>query len=81
MGHTEKISDYEMERAATHVPAPEGVDIEASRAKDRNVPKEHMSESEIRGDFDEEKPVTTSKVVESEKKPAAKKSTARTKSK
>jgi len=80
MGHTEKISDYEMERAATVGPETEGVDIEASRAKG-NVPKEHMSESEIRGDFDEEKPVTKSKVVEGEKNPAAKKSTARTKSK
>lgn len=79
MGHTTRISDYEMDRAWTVGPETDGVDIEAPRGKG-NVPKEHMSESEIRGDFDDEQ-VTKSKVVEGEKKPAAKKSTARTKSK
>jgi hypothetical protein len=76
MGHRTSISDYEMDRAWTVGPEAEGVDIEAS--KGGNVPKEHMSESEIRGDFES---VTKSKVVESEKKPEPKKSTARTKAK
>jgi hypothetical protein len=81
MGHTEKISDYEMDRGWTVGPHAEGVDIEASRAK--GIPKEHMSESEIRGDMSEPDldDVTTSKVVEPEKKTPAKKSTAKTKSK
>jgi hypothetical protein len=77
MGHTEKISDYEMERAWTVGPETEGVDIEAPRGKG-NVPKEHMSESEIPEIRDD---VTTSKVIEPEKKTPAKKSTAKTKSK
>jgi hypothetical protein len=80
MGHTTRISDSEMERAWTRGPETEGVDIEASRAKDRNLPKEHLSESEIRGDMTEPDE-TKSKVVEPEEKTPAKKSTARTKRK
>jgi hypothetical protein len=71
MGHTTRISDYEMERGDGRGET-EGVDIEASAAKS-NAPKHHMSESEIRGDFtdpDEEEPKMKAKVVTvREKKP------------
>jgi hypothetical protein len=65
MGHTTRISDYEMDRAWTVGPEVEGYDIEGQPAK-KDAP---------------EKSVTKSKVVEAEKKPAPKKSTARTKRK
>jgi hypothetical protein len=65
MGYTTRISDYEMERAATRGPEVEGVDIEAPAEKTD----------------DEKPPVTKSKVVEPEKKPAPRKSAARTKAK
>jgi hypothetical protein len=76
MGYTTKLSDYEMERAWTHVPPPEGVDIEAER-ESAEKPKKTSGKSETKKDAG----TTRSKVVEPEKKTPAKKSTARTKSK
>lgn len=66
MGHTEKISDYEMARGDGPPPC-EGVDIEDHPTKTAK-PTHHVS--------------TVSKTVEPEKKAPAKKSTpARTKTK
>jgi hypothetical protein len=61
------ISDYEMDRAWTVGPEAEGADAEAAaKAKRPGV---------------EEKPVTKSKLVEADDKPAPKKTTARSKAK
>jgi hypothetical protein len=83
MGHTTSISDYELERGDGPPPC-EGVDIEVSHGKS-NAPKEHMSESEIRGDFDdpdlEEEPKTKAKVVTAKEKKPPVTATAETKSK
>jgi hypothetical protein len=82
MGYTTSIPEPERERGDGPPPV-EGVDIEASRAKDRNLPKKHMSESEIPKDVADlpEEPDYVSKTVEPEKKSAPKKSSARSKSK
>jgi hypothetical protein len=69
MGHTTSISDYELERGDGPPPC-EGVDIEVSHGKS-NAPKEHMSESEMRGDFtdpDDDESKTKSKVVHAKDK-------------
>lgn len=84
MGYTTSIPEPERERGDGPPPT-EGVDIEAPRAKDRNEPKEHMSESEIPDEVgeipDEPSYVTTSKTIEGEEKAAPRKSTAKTKDK
>lgn len=74
MGHTTRISDYELERAQTRGPEVDGVDIEADREKPKPKP-------EPKPEPKAEAPVTTSKVVEPEKKAAPRKTTARTKAK
>lgn len=61
------ISDYEMDRAWTKGDEAEGVTVEAAAKAKRPGSEDH--------------PVTKSKVVETDDKPAPKKSTARSKAK
>lgn len=67
MGNRTSISDYEMDRAWTTGPEAEGLTVEAAAKAKRPDREDH--------------PVTKSKVVEDEKKPEPKKSTARSKAK
>lgn len=55
MGYTTSISDYEMGRAWTHVPAPDGVDIEAEREKSEKP----VTKSKVVTSKEKKPPVTT----------------------